>query len=182
MIQKFCAFLLYKIFRWKLSGEVPHHLPRLVFVCLPHTSYWDFIIAVLFIKAENIKATIFGKDGFYFFPLTLGYKYFRVVPIKRNQKNNFVSQASELYADGKPLWTAMAPEGTRSKMNHLKSGYYYLAKTADVPIVPVGIDFIKKCVVFETPRKVLESFELDQQALIEFSQKFSGKRPELGLE
>ena len=181
MIKKLSSYLLYKVFGWRLEGEIPRHEPRLIFVCLPHTSYWDFIIAVLVFKAENIKATIYGKDGFYFFPLTLGYKYFRVVPIKRNQKSNFVEQAAKLYADNAPLWTAMAPEGTRSKMNHLKSGYYHLAKTADVPIVPVGIDFTKKCVVFETPRKVLESFELDEQELIKFSQKFKGKRAELGL-
>ena len=136
---------------------------------------------ILFVKAENIKATIFGKDGFYFFPLTLGYKYFRVVPIKRNQKDNFVQQAASLYAEDKPLWTAIAPEGTRSKRANLKSGYYYLAKTADIPIVPVGLDFKSKSVVFETPRKVLESFELDEENLLKFSRRFSGRRPELGL-
>ena len=173
--------MLYKLFGWKLEGEIPRHVPQLVFVCLPHTSYWDFIFVVLFVKAENIKATIFGKDGFYFFPLTLGYKFFRVVPIKRNQKDNFVQQAAKLYTDGKPLWTAMAPEGTRSKMKNLKSGYYYLAKTADIPIVPVGLDFKSKSVVFATPRKVLESFELDEKSLLEFSRRFSGKHPELGL-
>jgi len=181
VVHKFCAYVLYKLFGWKLEGKIPRDVSQLVFVCLPHTSYWDFIFVVLFVKAENIKATIFGKDGFYFFPLTLGYKYFRVVPIKRNKKNNFVQQAASLYADDKPLWTAMAPEGTRSKMTALKSGYYYLAKTADIPIVPVGLDFKTRSVVFEAPRKVLESFELDEENLLEFSRRFSGKRPELGL-
>ena len=181
MVQRFCAYVLYRLFGWKLLGDIPRDVPQLIFVCLPHTSYWDFIFVVLFVKAENIKATIFGKDGFYFFPLTLGYKYFRVVPVKRNQKNNFVQQAAELYQDGTPLWTAMAPEGTRSKMAKLKSGYYYLAKTADIPIVPVGLDFKSKRVVFESPRKVLETFELDEESLLKFSRSFSGKRPDLGL-
>ncbi|MFW5427157.1 MAG: 1-acyl-sn-glycerol-3-phosphate acyltransferase [Methylophagaceae bacterium] len=181
MTQKICAYILYNLLGWRVEGEIPHSTKRLMLLYLPHTSNWDFVYGMLFVKAENIKATVFGKDGFYFFPFTYIYKYFKVVPIKRNQKNNFVEQAIALFDNGVPLWTGMAPEGTRSKTNHLKSGYYYLAKGAKIPVVLVGLDFQKKALVILPPRAVFETLEEDQANLMAFSRSLAAKRPELAI-
>jgi 1-acyl-sn-glycerol-3-phosphate acyltransferase len=164
---------------WKLDGITPHNIERLLAVYLPHTSNWDFVIGLLFVKAERIHVTIFGKDAFNFFPFTWCYRYCRVVPIKRHQKSNFVEQAAALYDNGANLWTAMAPEGTRSRVNELKSGYYYLAKTAAIPILVVGLDFRKKSLVLCPSRPVFNSFAEDAENLIEFSNNLTAKRPEL---
>jgi 1-acyl-sn-glycerol-3-phosphate acyltransferase len=178
VLQKLCAFILYRLLGWTIEGEIPRDHPRLVLLCLPHTSNWDFVMAMLFLKAENLQLTIFGKDGFYFFPLTILYKYFSVVPISRRKNSNFVEQAAKLYDHDVGLWTGMAPEGTRSKMNSLKSGYYHLAKTADVWVTVLGMDYSRKELVIKLPRPVLESFEADQADLIEFSQSLVAKRNE----
>lgn len=178
MFQKFFAFILYRLLGWRIEGEVPRDHPRLVLLCLPHTSNWDFIMAMLFLKAEKLQLTIFGKDGFYFFPFTVLYKYFNVVPISRSKKSNFVEQAAKLYDNDVALWTGMAPEGTRSKMNSLKSGYYYLAQTADVWVTVLGMDYSQKKLVIKQPRAVLSSFEEDEADLIEFSQSLVAKRNE----
>lgn len=135
-------------------------------------------MAMLFLKAEKLQLTIFGKDGFHFFPLTILYKYFNVVPISRSKKSNFVEQAAKLYDNDVPLWTGMAPEGTRSKMDSLKSGYYHLAKTADVWVTVLGMDYSQKKLVIKQPRPVLPSFEEDEADLIEFSQGLIAKRNE----
>ncbi len=180
-MQKICAYILYNILGWKVEGVIPHDTSRLMLLYLPHTSNWDFVYGMLFIKTERIKATLFGKDGFYFFPFNYAYRYFRVVPIKRNQKSNFVEQAVDLFQNGTPLWTGMAPEGTRSKTNHLKSGYYYIAKGAQVPVVVAGLDFKRKALVIMPPRPVLETLEQDQNNLLEFSRSLTAKRPELAI-
>jgi len=166
---------------WRLEGEIPRQTCRLLLVFLPHTSNWDFVIGCLFIRAENIDITIFGKDQFYIFPLTYCYDFFGVVPIKRHQKDNFVAQAASLYDNGAMLWTAMAPEGTRSRMDQLKSGYYYFAKKADIPIAVVGPDFVSKTLTITSPRKVMATFEEDAQRLTDFSKTMRAKRPDRSI-
>lgn len=183
MLQKLYAFILYRLLGWQFEGEIPRDLPRALFVFLPHTSNWDFVIGWLFIKAENLNITIFAKDAFNFFPLKYGYRYFNVVPIKRSrvkteQSNNFVMQASGLYEDGKALWTAMAPEGTRSQQSSLRSGYYYFAKKADIQLIVVGPDFLNKKLIILPARDVKTSFDEDANALINFSQRCRARYPE----
>ncbi|MFT5136781.1 MAG: 1-acyl-sn-glycerol-3-phosphate acyltransferase [Arenicella sp.] len=178
MLQKICAFILYRLLGWRIVGEIPRDHPRLVLLCLPHTSNWDFVMAMLFLKAEKLQLTIFGKDGFYFFPLTILYKFFNVVPISRSKKSNFVEQAAKLYDNDVALWTGMAPEGTRSKINSLKSGYYHLAKTADVWVTVLGMDYSHKKLVIKPARPVLETFAADEADLIAFSQSLVAKRNE----
>ncbi|MFT5574213.1 MAG: 1-acyl-sn-glycerol-3-phosphate acyltransferase [Cryomorphaceae bacterium] len=181
VLQKLYAKILYDYLGWRLEGELPWEHKRLMLVFLPHTSNWDFIIALLFIRAERIKVTIFAKDSFHFFPLKYFYGYFGVVPIKRKVSDNFVDQAAALYDDGAELWTAMAPEGTRSYKQDLRSGYYYLAKKAGIKISLVGPDFGNKTFKILPPRDVLETFEADAQNLIEFSRECSGKIPQHGI-
>lgn len=179
--QRFCRFLLYRVLGWSIDGRIPHEVKRLLVVFLPHTSNWDFVIGWLFICAEKIDVTIFGKDQFYVFPLKYGYDYFGVIPIKRNESQNFVQQAAARYDDGAELWTAMAPEGTRSYRASLRSGYYYFAKTADIEILTVGPDFKNKTLRVLPPRKTAETFEADANQLTEFARECVGKRPELSI-
>jgi len=181
VIQKICAFLLYRVLGWSIQGKVPFDHSRLVYLCVAHTSNWDFVLGMLFIKAENVKLTLFGKDGFYFFPFNHAYHYLNVVPIRRDKKSNFVEQSAKLYDGGQSRWTGIAPEGTRSYMSGLKSGYYYLAKTADVPVTAVGLDYKKKQLVLMAPRAVLASFAEDEADVIAFSQSLAAKRPELNV-
>lgn len=179
------ALFLYRVLGWRLEGELPQNLPRALLVFLPHTSNWDFVIGWLFIRAESLDVTIFGKDAFNFFPLSYGYRFFGVVPIKRNldgvQANDFVAQVSSLYDKGKPLWTAMAPEGARSQQAELRSGYYFLAKQAGIKIIVVGPDFENKKLIVMPAREVKPSYAEDQRDLIEFSERCRAKRPENGI-
>ena len=181
MTQRFSAFILYRLLGWKIDGVIPHELSKLLIILLPHTSNWDFVFGMLYVKAENINATVFGKDGFYFFPFTYCYKYFNIVPIERRKKSNFVAQAAALYIETDSLWTAMAPEGTRSKVDNLKSGYYHFAKAADVPLLIVALDFDKKALVVREPRKVKPSFAEDEADLLAFSRSIAAKRRNLAV-
>lgn len=179
MFNKFCATILYRLMGWTYEGEIPREQRQLLLVFLPHTSNWDFVVGWLFLRAENLQITIFGKDQFNFFPFKYGYKFFNVVPIKRNQNDDFVQQSVALYGNDQALWAAIAPEGTRSYTGELKSGYYYIAKQASVPIAVVGPDFQRKCFILLPPRTAFPNFEKDTAQLLEFSQKIQAKRPDM---
>lgn len=176
--QKFFSYIFYNLLGWKIDGRIPFENKRLVLALLPHTSNWDFVIARLLISAENIQMTIFGKDAFYFFPFKVFYRFFDVAPISRGKSQNFVEQASKLFDDNTMLWAGMAPEGTRGYRDKLRSGYYYLAKTAGVDILSVGLDFNNKRVIILAPRPIFDTFEQDADELIKLSNRCSAKRPE----
>lgn len=177
MIQKCCAFLLYRLLGWRLSGEIPYQQKKLMIVFVPHTSNWDFVVGWLLVRAEDLQVTIFAKDQFDFFPFTYAYSFFGVVPIKRHKSANFVEQATQLYQQENRFWGAMAPEGTRGYIQQLKSGYYYLAKAANVQLLVVGLDFKKKTVVIEPLRNVLPTFDQDVVCMSTFGKSIHAKIP-----
>ena len=146
-------------------------------VFVPHTSNWDFVVGWLLVRAEDLQVTIFGKDQFFFFPFTYAYSFFGVVPIRRNLSSNFVEQATRRYQQESKFWSAMAPEGTRSYQQQLKSGYYYLAKSADVPLLLVGPDFKRKAFRVEPLRPVKPSFDQDAEQIAGFSKSIHAKKP-----
>jgi 1-acyl-sn-glycerol-3-phosphate acyltransferase len=180
-MRKIYSYVLYRLLGWEIVGEFPNRDKSFLFVFLPHTSNWDFVIGMLVIKAEKFKVVAFGKDGFYYFPFKALYRYFNVIPIRRDKSDNFVSQAFRRFRDSKPLWAAMAPEGTRSKVSELKSGYYYLAEKAKVSVVVVGLDFVRKSLVIQEPRQILATLADDQASLLNFSRTITGKRPHLSI-
>ena len=175
------SYIFYRLLGWQIVGEFPDRDKSFLFVFLPHTSNWDFVIGMLVIKAEKFKVVAFGKDGFYYFPFKALYRYFNVIPIQRDKSDDFVNQATKRYRATKPLWAVMAPEGTRSKVGELKSGYYYLSKEAKVPVVVVGLDFVRKSLVILEPRQILATLADDKAHLLEFSRSLTGKRPHLSI-
>ena len=180
-MQKFCNYILHTLLGWKVEGSLPDRKQSVLFVMLPHTSNWDFVIGMLFIKVEKIKVTAFGKNGFYFFPFKMFYHYFNVVPIRRNSSDNFVQQATTRYQQNAPLWTVMAPEGTRKKVENLKTGYYYLAKEAKVQIVLCGVDFARKAIIVKPARAIYPSVKQDHADLTVFAQSLVAKHPEFSI-
>jgi len=180
-MRKVCRYFLYRVLGWHVVGTIPARDKSFLFVFLPHTSNWDFVVGMLLIKAEKIKVIAFGKDGFYFFPFKGLYNYFNVVPIQRDKSDNFVNLAAKRFQNSKSLWAVMAPEGTRSKVGKLRSGYYYLAKQADVPVVVVGLDFVRKSIIVKEPRPPLVTLAEDQAQLLKFSRPLTGKRPYLSI-
>ncbi|MEQ8425728.1 MAG: glycerol acyltransferase, partial [Cyclobacteriaceae bacterium] len=76
---------------------------------------------------------------------------------------------------------ALAPEGTRKKVEKLKTGFYYIAKAAKVPIIPVGFDFKRKAIIVADAIYPTEDFESDMEKLLSFYRTVTGKNPELGI-
>ena len=76
----------------------------------------------------------------------------------------------------------MAPEGTRKKVDKLRTGFYYIAKKSNVPIIPVGFDFSRKVVVVGTPFYPTLDFDHDMEILLAFYRKIKGKNPEFGID
>ena len=177
MMQKICAFILFRVLGWKVIGEPPRQ-KKFLLVGLPHTSNWDFLIATLAVSAMELKTKIFAKDVYHTWPLNYACKLFGVLPVNRRESTGFVDSVAQQYIEADTLRSIIAPEGTRKYTPRLKSGYYYIAKKADIPIIVAGPNYKEKTYVFMPARKAMDTYEEDEQNLIDFCKNLRGKKPE----
>lgn len=178
MMQRFCKFIFFRLMGWRMLGEPPKDLDKYLFVALPHTSNWDFVLGWLASKALDIKITFFVKDVFCKGPLICCCRFFGVAPVNRRERTNFVDSVAQQFAEHEKLVVLITPEGTRKYKPELKSGYYYLSKKAKVPIVLAGPNYADKTFTLLPPRPARETFEEDQAELIAFCKTMHGKRPD----
>lgn len=177
MIQKFCHYIYFNLLGWKIVGEVPVE-EKFIFATVPHTSNWDFVYGWLAIRALDLDVTIFAKDVFFIWPIKYICKFFGVAPVNRRKSTNFVDSVARQFAESDNLIAVITPEGTRNFNPQIKSGYYYLAKKANVPIVLAGPDFKAKTFTLLPPRAPKPTFEEDAQDLIAFCKNMHARIPE----
>ena len=176
-MQQFYGFIFYKIFGWRMLGEPPQGIDKYLLVVLPHTSNWDFLFGWLAANSLGLNAKIFAKDAYFTWPLNYVCRCLGVLPVNRRESTSFVNTMVEKFNQADELHLFIAPEGTRSYVKNLKSGYYHLAKQAGVPIVVAGPNFAQKTFIVLPPREPMASFEEDQQQIKEFAKSQFGKLP-----
>ncbi len=140
---KWLGLKVLQVLGWKVVGDFPQRAKFVVAVA-PHTSNWDFVIAVAAMLALQIKIRFLGKDALFFWPFKIWLKAIGGIPVERNNPHGVVGQMVELFDCSEKLVLALAPEGTRRKTSQWRSGFLHIAHLAKVPVVPLSLDFAKK--------------------------------------
>ena len=141
-MRKLYVFLL-KLFGW--NYELPVKIPDKSVICVaPHTSNWDFIIGMIFYQSVGGRPCVLMKKEWFFFPLDSLLKSIGAVPVDRKKRTSVSEQMVEIFHSRNHFQLAIAPEGTRSKTDQWKTGFYYIALSAGVPITLAYIDYAKK--------------------------------------
>lgn len=117
-----------------------------VLIGAPHTSNWDFGLMVLLMAAEQLPVRFMGKDTLFRGPLGLLMRSLGGIPVNRRERTNLVDQIAAKFEVHDDLIIGLAPEGTRGKTLHWKSGYYFIAMKARVPIVMAYLDYGNKVI------------------------------------
>ena len=145
------ASALLKAAGWRTVGEVPN-IPQAVVLALPHTSNVDGIYAIPSLFALDLKISILGKHTLFKVPVFAQLlNWIGVIPIDRGNKGSVLQASIDKFKTGQPLFLGLAPEGTRQYTKGWKSGFYYLAMGAGVPILPVAMDYKTKEIRFMSP-------------------------------
>ena len=131
------AFIL-RLIGWRTVYAVPPG-PKSVVIVYPHTSNWDFPIGMLFKMHHGVDLHWAGKDTLFFGPLRWFFGKLGGVPINRREATGMTRQLAEAYAQNESFSICIAPEGTRSKSDHWKTGFYRLALSTGLPL---GLGFI----------------------------------------
>ncbi len=136
------ATLIYKnILGWKINGDFDRSIKKSVLIVAPHTSFFDFILSVLARRILNIEINFVGKKELFKPPMGWYFKWMGGAPLNRGNNENKVQAIANVIKSKKEFRLAIAPEGTRTKVEAWKTGYYYIALAADVPIIPVSLDY-----------------------------------------
>ena len=145
---------------------------------MPHTCNFDFFIGLFSRGIINIEMNFVGKKELFMFPF--GY-YFRSIggaALDRSGGKNLVDAIVDIYNKRDVFRLAIAPEGTRKKVVELRTGFYYIALKANVPIIPVAFDYAKKEVRLGNPVTVSGSYENDMKIILPQFKNAVGKYPE----
>ena len=131
---------------WRMEGEFPD-LPRLVLIGAPHSSNWDGVWGLGAKLALGLDIRILGKDSLFRVPL-LGYVLQRmgVIPVDRAAAHGVVQQSVALIRGNERFWYGLAPEGTRKRVERWKTGFWKIAKAADVPVLPAYFHYGRRVV------------------------------------
>ena len=172
-------FILFKILRWKLVGDFPRDIKKYVVIAAPHTSWVDFPIAILSRMASGVMINFIGKNSLFNGPFGFFFRALGGTPVDRSKSNNLVDAIVQIFNDKEEFRFGLSPEGTRKKVDKWKTGFYYIAKGANVPIVMATLDFENKQIKFSEPYSVTDNKEKDFEAFYSFYKNINGKNPEL---
>ena len=179
MIKYISKFIYYKLLGWKATGFNDFdHVKKAVIIAVPHTSWHDFYIGVLLRSVLGIQSNFVGKKAL-FNPLTGWiFKSLGGAPVVRKANENQVDAIARLFNEKKEFRMAIAPEGTRKKVDIWKTGFYYIAKKANVPILMFTLDFKNKVNKFSEPFYLTDDIEEDFKFMRAFFDGVEGKIPE----
>ena len=173
---------LLSITGWKTVNSIPPGLKKFVLVVAPHTSTWDIIMGFAFrsaLKLNHIK--FLAKQELFTAPFGFLFRKWGGIPVDRFANNNFVDQVVEMYNENDSFAVALSPEGTRRKVDRLRTGFYHIARKAKVPIIMLALDFENKEFRFSAPFYNSENEDDDLRNIIHFFHTVKGKNPELGM-
>lgn len=178
-MQGFSKFIFSTILGWKLVGNFPSHLNKYVVIAAPHTSWQDFPIAILARNVSGEKINFIGKDSLFKPPFGFIFKALGGAPVDRSKSNNLVDAIVDTFDGREEFRLGLSPEGTRKKVEKWKTGFYYIAKGAGVPIVMATLDFGNKQVKVSEPYHPTDDKEQDFAYFHSFFEGVQGKHPEL---
>ena len=163
---------------WRREGEPPE-VDRCVLIASPHTSNWDGFFLLVFAAAYGIRVDWMGKDSLFRAPFGGLLRRLGGIPIDRSRSGNTVEAAVGRFREGGRLVLAVPPEGTRRVVDYWKSGFYHIAREADVPIVLGFLDYAERRGGFGPVIRPTDDVRADMDRIRAFYADKTGCHPEL---
>ncbi len=168
-------FLFFNVLGWKIKGNFTPKIKKAVVIVAPHTSWFDFIIGLFVRKVSGIEINYVGKKELFKPPFGWYFRWVGGTPLDRTSGQKKVAAIAQIFQQKETFRLAMAPEGTRKKVPVWKTGFYYIAKQAGVPIIPVIFNYKTKTVTIEKPFYVTGEVDYDIKKIKKLYEGAEGK-------
>lgn len=172
------GWLYLRCFGWRIEGPRPPFKKYLI-LAAPHTSNWDVPAMLAMSYVYGIHVSWIGKHSLFRGPLGPLMRFLGGVPVDRRARHNAVQQMVDEFDRREELCLMITPEGTRARAECWKSGFYYIARGAGVPIVLGLLDFKRKVGGLFEAVYPSDDIKADMDKIRAFYQGASGKYPEL---
>lgn len=170
-----------RAFHWSIAGGAPA-VDRAVVIAAPHTSNWDVPFMLAIAWSLDLDIRWIGKHTLFEPPFGVFLKLLGGLPVDRRARHNAVDAAAELLkeyeARGERLLLVVPPEGTRGRAGRWKTGFYWIAKEAHVPIVLGFLDFGNKRGGLGDMLEPSGDIDADFRAIVDFYTPIKGKFPD----
>lgn len=175
MKQALYRWIFYKVLGWKIEGTLPEDIKKCILLVGPHTSWHDFYIGVLTRGILNKQMDFVAKKELFIFPFGYYFKWMGGTALDRAKNENKVEAIARIFNEKKEFRLAISPEGTRKKVTRWRTGFYYIALQAQVPIVPVVFDYKSKKVDIKPAFHPTGTIDVDLPKLEAYFLNIQGK-------
>jgi 1-acyl-sn-glycerol-3-phosphate acyltransferase len=167
---------------WTIEGHFPYHLKKMVIAVAPHTHWLDFVVGLAVRSVIRITHVRFlGKEELFRPPFGFVFRWLGGTPVNRSRHTNLVDAVVSRFNQTDALVIALSPEGTRKKVDKLRTGFYHIARQAQVPILLAALDFYHRKVIFSAPFYTTQNEAADLEQMLLFFSGIKGKIPDQGL-
>ncbi|WP_247234632.1 1-acyl-sn-glycerol-3-phosphate acyltransferase [Telluribacter sp. SYSU D00476] len=167
MLRSLIAFL-FRLAGWKVVGSAPVGVPKSIWVVIPHTSNWDFPVGLGTRATLKIWIGYLAKQELFRWYSGWLFRALGGYPVDRSRNNNLVDAVVDTFRKNNYMHIAIAPEGTRTDVARLKTGFYYMALGAGVPLIPVVFSHPTKTVTVGEALYLTGKYQQDMKQLYDF--------------
>ena len=171
------AKLMYRFSGWTIKGSLPEN-PKYLIAIAHHTSNWDFIILIFAKTILCLRMHFLAKHSLFTPPLGWLMRKLGGVPVRRQKAHDMVSQVVNIFQENNNFVLALTPEGTRGPVTHWKMGFYHIAQKANVPVVPIALNYQSRKVVIGEAVMLTGDEHNDMRTLHSFFLPHPPKYPE----
>ncbi len=171
-------FVFSKLLGWRIEGSFDPAIKKSVVVVAPHTSWHDFYIGALARRILKTEINFVAKKELFKWPFGWYFRWMGGASLDRTPGQNKVEAIARIFEEKDEFRLAIAPEGTRKKVEKWKTGYYYIAQKANVPVIRVAFDYKNKVVAISDPFYTTGDIDVDTPRIRSFFTGVVGKVPE----
>jgi 1-acyl-sn-glycerol-3-phosphate acyltransferase len=131
---------LLRLLGWRVEGNFPD-LPKFVVAVAPHTSNWDFVVGIAVAFALDLRLSYLAKHTLFRWPFGAFMRWSGGIAVDRSSPHGVVGDAIRAFESVPQRVLAIAPQGTRRRVAHFKSGFLHIAQGARVPVVLATLDY-----------------------------------------
>ncbi len=167
--------LIYKALGWQVLGQAPT-VPKALWAVVPHTSNWDFPVGLWLREELGINIGFLAKSSLFTWYTGWLFRALGGTPVYRDKSRNMVDAVVATFNQHERLHVAISPEGTRKNVDQLKTGFYYMALGAKIPLILVGWSLKQGRIYISEPFYVSGDLDSDLEKMAAFYLKISPVR------
>lgn len=169
-------FIFFKLMGWSIEGSFDTTIKKSVVIVAPHTSWHDFYVGAFARRIINVNIHFVAKKELFKPPFGWYFRWMGGAPLDRTPGQKKVETIAKLFNERKEFRLALAPEGTRKQVEQWKTGFFYIAKAANVPVIPVAFDYKTKTVIINAAYYLTGDIAEDTKELQLYYKNVVGKR------